>query len=101
MEPHNSYFIGTDVVYQYMVLNRCAERSTAQTGKAFPEAELTRRRERKNREEIRVQLEEICWTTTAICRSSFAFSIMEDGCELSPESTEVRVLHEPGNWKNA
>lgn len=83
MEPHNSYFIGTDVFYQYMVLNRCAELKARHKleKEHFQEAEeLTRRLQNgKIPEEIRVQLEEMLdhyGNLPIIVRSS---SIMEDG----------------------
>lgn len=83
MEPHNSYFIGTDVFYQYMVLNRCAELKARHKleKEHFQEAEeLTRRLQNgKIPEDIRAQLEEMLdhyGNLPIIVRSS---SIMEDG----------------------
>ena len=83
VEPHNSFFIGTDVFYRYLVLNRCAElRAKHRLEKEhFKETEelTTRLRNGILPEDIREELKEMLahyGTTPIIVRSS---SIMEDG----------------------
>lgn len=83
MEPHNSFFIGTDVFYQYLVLNRCAELKAKHRleKEHFKETEELTQRLRGGslpediREELRDMLDHY-GTTPIIVRSS---SIMEDG----------------------
>ena len=83
MEPHNSFFIGTDVFYQYMILNRCSElkaRHRLEKENFQETEELTRRlRTGEIPPEIRLELEKMLdhyGHLPFIVRSS---SIMEDG----------------------
>ena len=83
IEPHNSFFIGTDVFYRYLVLNRCAELKAqhALEKEHFQETEELTKRLRNGclpddiRAELAVMLDHY-GTTPIIVRSS---SIMEDG----------------------
>lgn len=83
MEPHNSFFIGTDVFYQYLVLNRCAELKARHRleKEHFQETEELTRRLRNGvlPDDIRTELGKMLdhyGTVPLIVRSS---SIMEDG----------------------
>ena len=83
VEPHNSFFIGTDVFYRYLVYNRCAElRARHRLEKEhFKETEELTKRLRGGSlpEDIREELSDMLdhyGTTPIIVRSS---SIMEDG----------------------
>lgn len=83
IEPHNSFFIGTDVFYQYLVLNNCAHLKArhALEKEHFKETEELTKRLRNGRlpAEIREELSDMLdhyGTTPIIVRSS---SIMEDG----------------------
>lgn len=83
IEPHNSFFIGTDVFYQYLVLNRCAQlkaRHTLEKEHFKETGELTKRLRNGNlpaniMEELSDMLDHY-GTAPIIVRSS---SIMEDG----------------------
>lgn len=83
VEPHNSFFIGTDVFYRYLVLNRCAELKARHRleKEHFKETEELTSRLRNGslpediRQELSVMLDHY-GTTPIIVRSS---SIMEDG----------------------
>lgn len=83
IEPHNSFFIGTDVFQQYMVYNHCEELKARHRleKEHFEETEELERRLRNGRipEDIReelIKMLEHYGTTPIIVRSS---SIMEDG----------------------
>lgn len=83
IEPHNSFFIGTGVFYQYLVLNHCEELKARHRleKEHFQEAEELERRLRNGRipDEIRMELKKLLehyGTRPLIVRSS---SIMEDG----------------------
>ena len=83
IEPHNSFFIGTDVFYRYLVLNRCAELKARHTleKEHFKETEELTNRLRKGMipDDIHKELADMLdhyGTTPIIVRSS---SIMEDG----------------------
>lgn len=83
LEPHRSFFVGTDVFYRYLVLNRCSELKAKHRleKEHFKEAEELTNRLRNGSlpEDIRVKLADMleqCSTTPIIVRSS---SIMEDG----------------------
>ena len=83
VEPHNSFFIGTDVFYRYLVYNRCAELKARHRleKEHFKETEELTKRLRGGslpediREELSDRLDHY-GTTPIIVRSS---SIMEDG----------------------
>lgn len=82
-EPHNSFFIGTGVFYEYMVLNHCEELKARHRleKEHFQEAEELERRLRTGqipetiRQELKKMLEHY-GTRPLIVRSS---SLMEDG----------------------
>ena len=83
VEPHNSFFIGTDVFYRYLVYNRCAELKARHRleKEHFKETEELTKRLRGGSlpEDIREELSDMLdhyGTTPIIVRSS---SIMEDG----------------------
>lgn len=83
IEPHNSFFVGTDVFYRYLVLNRCAELKARHTleKEHFKETEELTSRLRNGMipDDIREELADMLdhyGTTPIIVRSS---SIMEDG----------------------
>ena len=83
LEPHNSFFVGTDVFYRYLVMNRCSELKVKHRleKEHFKETEELTNRLRNGRlpDGIKKQLEsmlEQCDSTPIIVRSS---SIMEDG----------------------
>lgn len=83
LEPHNSYFIGTNVFYQYLVVNRCAELKAKHRleKEHFKETEELTSRLKTGTfpEEIRSRFKamlEHYGTTPLIVRSS---SILEDG----------------------
>lgn len=82
-EPHDSFFIGTGVFYQYLVLNHCEELKARHRleKERFQEAEELEQRLRNGRipDEIRTELKKLLehyGTRPLIVRSS---SIMEDG----------------------
>ena len=83
VEPHNSFFIGTDVFYRYLVYNRCAELKARHRleKEHFKETEELTKRLRGGSlpEDIREELSDMLehyGNTPIIVRSS---SIMEDG----------------------
>ncbi|MBS6642826.1 MAG: pyruvate kinase [Clostridiaceae bacterium] len=83
LEPHNSYFVGTDVFYRYLVLNRCSELKAKHRllKEHFQETEELTNRLRNGvlPDDIREKLGEMLDRLSAspiIVRSS---SIMEDG----------------------
>lgn len=83
LEPHNSYFVGTDVFYRYLVLNRCSELKAKHRllKEHFQETEELTNRLRNGvlPDDIRAKLGEMLdrlSSTPIIVRSS---SIMEDG----------------------
>ncbi len=83
IEPHNSFFIGTGVFYQYLVLNHCEELKARHRieKEHFQETEELERRLKNGRipEDIRSELMKMLehyGTAPFIVRSS---SIMEDG----------------------
>ena len=83
VEPHNSFFVGTDVFYRYLVLNRCVELKARHRleKEHFQETEELTNRLRTGSlpEDIRQELRDMLahyGATPIIVRSS---SIMEDG----------------------
>lgn len=83
IEPHNSFFIGTGVFYQYLVLNHCEELKARHRieKEHFQETEELERRLRNGKipediEKELVKMLEHYGNTPLIVRSS---SIMEDG----------------------